>query len=134
MHVDEVSDRIELALYELPEELDAQLTDVEFKAVQDIDDLRAFVRLAAPAHLHKVTDDTRGIFVGVQAMPDDPDPQTMEDGDPDVPMLLPAGIVILVATAHATTDEIEETVFHEVAHVLGLDEIECGELGLEFEG
>lgn len=125
----------------IPSELDDALDGVDFEVVADVPALRAILAADYPKGVPNesdpdnaqdndapppgvVPDDARGLFVGLQAEPEDPDDPDCEDFD------RAEGVIFLVAANHDDAADLHHTVTHEIAHALGYDEAEAAEMGL----
>ncbi len=123
---------------EYPDEDPAPLFDdvddgPEGAAAAAADDLEELAASEAGAHGHDdgpddgqpIPDDARGVFMGLQAEPVDPTDSECEDWHPA------EGVIFVVASAHENAEDLQTTIFHEIAHALGHTEDETSEMGLD---
>lgn len=99
---------------EVVEEVTGDLPDGIILALLDVDVHVCVGPLPGIAH------DARGAYLGTFP----------EVGNEDEPASPGNGHILLIADRLTNKDEARSTFLHEIAHALGLDEIEVAELGL----
>ena len=115
-------------MVQLPKGITEQLIDVQIAVCKDPD--MASVLLAETEDDPKpVAEDAKGMFFGHPA--EIPEGVPDDEEDPAEEVIMPAGVIILVASNIEDGDIADKVLLHEIGHALGLTEDEIWQWDLD---
>ncbi len=131
MQVDQLAEIANRFVSNIPVEVTNELRDVDLLICENPEHARKEIadEIIDPDPDQSIAEDCKGMFVG-----DPMEVEESEESEENEIVVLPEGVIVLVASNISTPEEAGLVLMHEMGHALGLDEEEVKQLGLGVEG